>query len=356
MTFPAWRRISVFLACATCLGLALAAPAGAAQGGTEFPSSQDSRSFTGGAGGWTSSTSFDGTCIPPIVCPSATNSYVAAGDAEGSGYITSQYFGVAGVAGIGGTTTAVWESPAFTYSGSGSLAFSLARRADVGQLLAVAGNSANYAVRLVDVSEGNNQVTAIAPTTLGGATSWTTVNVAVGAGKLNAGDQYKIRIESIYSTGTSVLVTGSADYDNVVLRSSGGGNGDGNGNDGTNGTNGNNGRNSLRSSELLSLFGSGQTGNAVIDGGKRLLVKVTCPRRIGGACRVKAQGLLSKHKPATKVRTVKVPKGKSRRVVLQVKPKLRAKVAKRKRLLVREKVKAGKTSATFFKVRKLIRR
>ena len=48
--------------------------------------------------------------------------------------------------------------------------------------------------------------------------------------------------------------------------------------------------------------------------------------------------------------------GKSRRIVLRVKPKLRAKVATRKRLLVSEKVRVGKTSATVYRVRKLIRR
>ena len=58
----------------------------------------------------------------------------------------------------------------------------------------------------------------------------------------------------------------------------------------------------------------------------------------------------------TNKRTVKVAKGKKRLVVLKVKPKFRAKVAKRKRLLVSEKVRAGKATATAYKVRKLIRR
>ena len=81
-----------------------------------------------------------------------------------------------------------------------------------------------------------------------------------------------------------------------------------------------------------------------------------CPAPIGTSCRITAQGLLRKRKPVTTKRTVKVGKGKKRQVVLKVKPKFQAKVAKRKRLLVSEKVRAGKTSATAYKVRKLIRR
>jgi hypothetical protein len=95
----------------------------------------------------------------------------------------------------------------------------MSRRADVTQLLAMAGNSAEYTVELRDQSEGEQPVTVIAPTTLGGAESWTTVSRAeVKAGRLHSGDGYRVRIESRYKTGTSVVANGSADYDNVVLR------------------------------------------------------------------------------------------------------------------------------------------
>ena len=106
---------------------------------------------------------------------------------------------------------------------------------------------------------------------------------------------------------------------------------------------------------MLALFRSGMAGTAVLKG-NRLFVKVRCPKSIGRACRITAQGLLRKGKPVTTKRTVKVGQGKSRQVVLKVKPKFRAKVAKRKRLLVSEKVRAGETTATAYKVRKLIRR
>jgi hypothetical protein len=51
-----------------------------------------------------------------------------------------------------------------------------------------------------------------------------------------------------------------------------------------------------------------------------------------------------------------VRRGKAKLVVLKVKPKARGKVTKRKRLLVRQKVRAGKVTATVVKSRKLIRR
>ena len=97
------------------------------------------------------------------------------------------------------------------------------------------------------------------------------------------------------------------------------------------------------------------SGPAVLKG-NRLFVKVGCPRKVGHACRITAQGFLRKRKPATAKRTVKVPKGKGKRVVLRVKPKAREKLAKRKRLLVREKVRAGGAKATVYKHRKLIRK
>lgn len=371
MRFMSKRRVAIAV-WAAGLCVALAAPAVAANNDNgQYPSEPDARTFNGGPSGWTASSSFDGSCIPPVLCPSVTNEYVAGGDAESSGYISSNYLGVAGVGAVAGTTTGTWESPAFTYqtadNGPEEAFFAMSRRADVGQLLAVAGNSANYAVQLVDLSEGEMPVQVISPTTMAGAGSWTTVpRVTIKAGRLHSGDSYKVRIQSIYKTGTSVVADGAADYDNVVLRTAaaeaangGGGSGSGEGN----GSGGGNGRKELRSSELLGLFSSGQSSTATLTGGatgggkgKVVLVKISCPKKIGRACRVTAQGLLKKHKPATAKRTVKVGKGKSRRVALRVKPKARAKVAKRKRLLIGEKVKVGKTTATAYKVRKLIRR
>jgi hypothetical protein len=357
--FPFGRHLGSLIAGVTCLGCLALASSASADGG-QLPASEDARTFSGGVAGWTSSTAFEPSCAPPLLCPTVTNSYVAAGDADGNGYVTSADSGVAGVGAVAGSSRGVWESPTFTYratsDGPESASFSMSRRADVGQLLAVAGNSAEYSVTLRDLTEGARSLTVIAPTTLAGAEAWTTTPKAtLEAGRLNSGDRYRIRIESIYTTGTSVIAGGSADYDNVVLRTaaSEGAKEGGNGAGGANGG----GRRHLRSGELLRLFSSGLAGKATVAGrGRTLRVRVRCPRKIGSACRVTARGLLRKHRPATLKRTVKIGSGRHRNVVVRVKPKLRARVAKRKRLLVSERVRAGGASATAYRIRKLIRR
>lgn len=164
----------------------------------------------------------------------------------------------------------------------------MSRRADVGQMLAVSGNSAEYAVEVSDFTEGERTQTVISRTSLAGADDWTPVpKVTVGAGRLHPGDIYRIRILSIYKTGTSVVATGSADYDDVVLRTAA----SEEGNAAENGD-GSAGRKSLRSGKPLRLFSAGLSKAAIVSGGghgkaKRLLVKVNyCPRQIGHACQV----------------------------------------------------------------------
>jgi hypothetical protein len=354
------RRVALTVAATLSLVLAFAAAAGAAV--SKYPPAAASRGFNGGAAGWTSASGTDGLCQPPLLCATVANSYQDTGGADGGGFIRSAYTGVVGATAVGGTTTGVWESPSFTYSGAGggkatAIDFSLDRRASVDQLLAVAGNSAEYTVRLIDLTKGGEAVTLIAPTTLAGANSWTGVSRgSIDPASLRPGNDYRIQITSSYTTGTSVLVTGSADYDNVVLSASDGvgpggkkGNGKGKGNGSGNGAGG------LDSQRLEQLLRQATPGTAVLRG-KRLLVRVKCPRKIGHACRTTAQGLLRKHRPATLKRTVRLRSGKSKLLVLRVKPKARKQVAKRKRLLVRQKVRAGKATVTILKSRKLIRR
>lgn len=347
------------LAAAATLVLALAFAATASAAVSKYPPSAASRGFNGSAAGWTSSSGSDGLCLPPLLCATVANSYQDAGGADGGGFIRSAYTGAIGATAVGGTTRGVWESPAFTYAGAAggeatAINLSLDRRASVDQLLAVAGNSAEYTVRLIDVTKGGEALTLIAPTTLAGANSWAGVSRAsIDPESLTPDDEYRIQITSSYTTGTSVLVTGNADYDNVVLSASDGagrgkkGNGKGKGSG-----NGTGAINSQRLEELLRLT---TPGTAVLRG-RRLLVRVKCPRKIGHACRTTAQGLLRKHRPATLKRTVRLRSGKSKLLVLRVKPKARKQVAKRKRLLVRQKVRAGKATATIVKSRRLIRR
>jgi hypothetical protein len=339
-----------------CLvGALLALPSGAVAAGSKYPSPVAARGFDGGLAGWTPSSSSGGTCLAPLLCASVDNSFQGSGGADGGGYIRSAYTGVVGAMAVAGTTTAVWQSPSFIYSGAAGdppaeLGFSVDRRASVDQMLAVSGNSAEYSAQLVDLSAGGETVTLIAPTTLAGAQSWTSVRRSVDPGSLTIGDEYRIQITSRYTSGTSVLATGSADYDNVVLNASDGTGGNTGGGGGKGGAGG-----ALSAERLQALLREATPGPATLHG-KRLLVRVSCPRKAGGPCRTTAQGLLRKRRPATSKRTIRLRSGKSRLLALRVKPGVRDRVAKRKRLLIRQKVRAGKVTATVYETRRLIRR
>ena len=113
-----------------------------------------------------------------------------------------------------------------------------------------------------------------------------------------------------------------------------------------------------RPDRLRELLREATPGHRDRCGGKRLLVQGQVPApRSAGTCRITAQGLLRKGRPATEqadgpacaaARRSWSCCGSSRR--------RGSKVAKRKRLLVRQKVRAGKVAATLVKSRKLIRR
>jgi len=354
------RRVG-FVVAACLSSLLLALPAGAGASSSKYPPAAAARGFDGGLSGWTSSTSSEGGCLAPLLCASAENSFQGSGGADGGGFIRSAYTGVAGVMAVAGTTTAVWQSPSFTYSGAdgaspGAVSLVLDRRANVDQLLAVDGNSAEYSLQIVDLSAAGEAVPLIGPTTLAGARSWTNVRASVDPDSLTTGDQYRVQITSRYTSGTSVLVSGSADYDNVVLAATTGSNGSGNGGSGGGAGSGKY-AGALSSQRLEDLLRGATPGTATLNGnGKRLLVRVKCPRRIGRACRTTAQGLLRKGRPATRKRTVRLRSGKAKLVALRVKPKASKQLAARKRLLVRQKVRAGKVTATLYKSRRLVRR
>jgi hypothetical protein len=352
------RRITFVAACFAILLLAVPAAEAA---GSKYPSANAARGFDGGAAGWDSSSSTEGICLPPLLCASVENSFQGSAGADGGGYIRSAYTGVVGAMAVAGTTTGIWQSPPFTYSGVGGdepavVSFAMDRRASVDQLLAVDGNSAEYSVRLVDLSAGGEAVTLIAPATLAGAGSWTDVSRgSIDPGSLTIGDEYRIQISSRYTSGTSVLATGSADYDNVVLSAVDGNGAGSKGKDGGNGGAGK-GAGTFSSQRLEELLRQAGTPGAASLHGKRLLVRVKCPRKAGRQCRTTVQGLLRKGRPATQRRTLTLRSGKSKLVALKVKPKARKQVAKRKRILVRQKVRAGKATATVFKTRLLVRR
>lgn len=367
MQFQLSPSRTVIATIAALASLALAGPVTAAAAATsKYPPAAAARGFVGGAAGWTSSTANEGICLAPVLCAGVTNSYQPSGGADGGGFIRSAYIGVAGATAVGGTTSGTWESPAFTYEGAGgkaasTVAFSLDRRSNVDQLLAVAGNSAEYTVRLLDLGEGGEATTLIAPTTLAGADSWTNVTRgSIPPQALTAGHSYRIQIVSTYTTGTAILASGNADYDNVVLSASDGSGGKGGaGGKGKKGKGGGSGGGSgaLTEDRLLELLRQASPGTAVVSGnGKRLFIRVNCPRKVGRACHTTAQGLLNKRRPATLKQTVRLRRGKSKLISLRVRPAARKKLAARKRLLVRQKVRAGKATATVYKRRKLVRR
>jgi len=250
--------------------------------------------------------------------------------------------------------TEIWNSPQFTVPVGSVTGASvrLDRAFSPGGLVDVAPTG-TYTVTLRDLTSG----TSTTPLTEVLTKDDTTFATRSGAASVVSGHTYQLSIESV--TAQSILAlsllsgTTALRFDNVGLQVQTAGEGPNGG--GGSGGNGSNGANGLTDARLTSLIGSSLTGPAILKG-KRLSVKAKCPAKVGRACRVSLLGLLKKGKAATTKRVVKVAKGKTKRIVLKVKPKARGKVAPRKRLLFKETVKAGQAKGTVYKSLKLIRR
>lgn len=309
--------------------------------------------FDEGAEGWSGG---GASCAPAaLLCTSETAYDATTGNPPGS--IAAKTTVTLNLVGLF-KGTATWNSPRFTVPVEAitDADVHLDRAFDPGGLVDVEPE-ATYVVTLLDLSTGNST------TALSGelgeedeAFSGASAPVAVVGGHT-----YRLSIEAVTAQSTLALSTLSGTtslrFDNVGLtvRSASGGKGGGGGGPGGKGSG--SGSGSLSDRQLFSLLSGGTSaGPATLKGkGRRLFVKVGCPAKAGHACRITAQGLLNRHRPATTKRTVKVPKGKSKRIALRVKPRARGKVTKRKRLLFREKVHAGKAQATVYRQRKLIR-
>jgi hypothetical protein len=254
---------------------------------------------------------------------------------------------------VGGTlkSTTTFESPAFTVDDGGQGTLSLDRAFDPGGLLELKPRVIYKAV-LVDKSSGQQQE-AIAETVE--ATS--PFGSRSGSVSLVAGHRYAIVIEAEIDASLVGVSLGSAtaNFDNVSVTGPGGGGAGGAGGGGGAGAGEGNNANALTDARLESLMKSSLTGSAAVKG-NRVFVKAKCPRKVHATCKITVQGLLKKGKPATAPRTAKVRKGKSKKLALKVKPKLRSVVAKRKKLLFKETVRAAKAKATVYKTLKLIRR
>ena len=97
-----------------------------------------------------------------VSCPQFTNSFQAANGSGGptDGFIRSAS-SLTSIAALLGTSSAIWESPGFTYNGAegqepDSVTFSLARKSDASLLLSsLLGSPASYGVELCDTSDSS---------------------------------------------------------------------------------------------------------------------------------------------------------------------------------------------------------
>lgn len=243
-------------------------------------------------------------------------------------------------------STVVLRSPDFTVISAGDGTLHLDRQFVAGSLIDLAPQL-SYSVTLFDRTAG----TKSEPLTEEALVSNPAFVGKDHAVTLKQGHRYAISIAA--ETSSTVAGTGllsgatSARFDNVAVTvESSGGNGGGGG--------GGNGAGTLTNSQLASLIQVGGLIGPAIHKGNKITVKAKCPAKVGRACRITLQGMLSKKKAATTKRKAKVGQGKTRKFVLKVKPKARKKVAKAKRLLFKETVKAGKAKATVYKRLKLI--
>jgi hypothetical protein len=318
--------------CAACAAFCLVAgPAAATQ---VYPAGGST--FTGGAQGWEVT---EVSCNAPTICTASGGYDGTAGNPPGS--IAANTNITVAPAGLVKSTITL-QSPAFTVASAGDSTLHLDRQFVQGSLIDLAPQT-TYAVNLIDRTAKTRS--EVLTETVGASSAFTGKDHAA---TVKAGHIYALSITAETSStvaGSGALGgTTSVRFDNVSLtvQPSSGGNGSGSGG-------------SLTSQRLQSLIGNSLVGPAMLKG-NRLSVKVRCPAKVGRTCKIAVQGLLKKRKPATSTGRVKVRKGKAKKVVLKVKPKALKKVAKSKKLLFKESVRAGKAHAAVYKRLKLIRR
>lgn len=309
--------------------------------------------FSGGAEGW--KVVGEPTCTLPLVgvCSASVGYDGASGKPAGSLAVDTQV--LVNVLGLL-SSSAVVESPNFLATQGGAGAISLERAiASSGPLDLTP--TVDYELTLLNRTKGTSS-TVLSGTASGSAVPFSGTSGAVG---IVEGHTYALSLA--VDTSSQIVSLGllggtSAKFDNIELTvgSSGGdGTGDGAGGGAGAGAGGKGGAAVLTSRQLRRMIRSSLVGTARLQG-KRLFVRARCPKRIGRACRVSVQGLLRKGRAATTRRSVRIGKGQTRRVVLRVKPKARARVRQRKRLLVRQTVRAGGARVTVHKRLRLIRR
>lgn len=326
-----YRKFTALCATATVFMLF----AGTAQAANvEYP--QGGSGFNGGAENWEAT---EATCTIPVLCTSSGAYDGATGNPAGSlAANTNIALNVVSLF----KSSVTFTSPDFKVDEDGTTTVHVDRQFSQGNLVDL-NPSLAYTVRVIDRTAGKESTPI--KETVASTSPFTGVD---HASSVKAGHTYALAITA--ETSSSVAGTGllagstSAHFDNVSLavQSTGGG-----GKGGGGGT--------LTNAELRSMIGSSLIGPATLKG-KRVFVRAKCPKQAGTACRISVQGLLKKKKPATSTRTAKVGSGKTKKFVLQVRPKARGKLATRKRLLFKETVRAGGAKATVYKRLKLVRR
>lgn len=350
-------RQMVLLGCVS--GAALLVPVIGQASAATYPSTGGS-TFTGSAEGWKEAAS---ECkllkTLELLCESSAAYDGTVGSPPGSFAVKTNI--PINLLGLFESVTTI-DSPTFTAVAGGSGTLSLAREFAPGGLLTL-GPKFAYTAYLVDKTTNTKQK-AITETIEAEAP----FAAKTGGVSLTAGHTYAVEIEATTTTtiaGLSLLAAeGVGHFDNVVVTGAngsseegGGGGGGGGGGNGGNGSNGGEGgAGGVSSARLESLIQSSSlVGPAVLKGNK-LSVKAKCPAKVGTTCTITLQGMLAKHKPATTTRKAKVKVGKTKNFALTVKPAARNKVKTKNKLLFKETVKAGKSTATVFKAIKLVRK
>jgi hypothetical protein len=311
------------------------------------PVNQD---FSGSQGGWTQSANYSGLCLQSLVCPAVYNNWTGGG-ADGNGYIRAQFVSLAST--LAGTSTSVWDSPAFTYNGldgktPGSVTFDMNMLRNVGALLDLSLlNSTNYRVDLVDQATGVK--TSVVPATLAAPnTTWQAIpSVSVNPNALKLGHNYKIEIATSYNAVVSVVAVGEVGYDNVKLTTAASNGGGGGGNGGSNITD---------IKQLRQLTKNYILPKSAEVQGHLLVVHLRCPAAASPkACQIQFSGLQAGKfsKAATARKVVKLKAGKERTVKIRIKPKYVAYYSHAKKIWVKSIVRVGHVRVTVRKRMKL---
>lgn len=330
-----------------CAMVAAALTAAPAQAATDvYPAGKGT--FTGGPQGWI--TTAAGCNLGAPLCTADAGYDGANGNPAGS-YAANTTVALNLLTLFKSTVTV--QSPDFTVGTAGEATLHLDRQLVGGALIDLAPE-VTYTVDLLDRTAGTE--TEVMTEALAANPAFVGKDHAVS---VKAGHTYAIAITAVTSStvaGAGLLGgTTSFRLDNVSLtvQASAGGPGGGGGAGGGGG-----GAAAVLTSQQLRqlVSGNGSLAGSAILKGNRLTVKVRCPAKVGRTCRVALVGLLKKGKPATKVRRAAIRKGKTKRLVLKVRPKALPKVKARKKLLFKQTVRAGKARAVVFKRLPLVKR